>query len=79
MPRNKYHFYASFPDGFIDLRSTARGVEIELTKLEPGGQQVMSAVISRFEFQQLLYDAPELLDGIDLLRDEAMRKRGYPI
>ncbi|SFN17548.1 hypothetical protein SAMN05421805_10388 [Saccharopolyspora antimicrobica] len=79
MHGNKYHFHASVADGFIDLHPTARGVEIELTTFSSGGEQAVTAVISREKFRQLLADGPGLLEGVDLLRDEAMRKRGYPV
>ncbi|MER7078510.1 hypothetical protein SAMN02982929_05265 [Saccharopolyspora kobensis] len=79
MHGNKFHFHASVTNGFVDLHPTARGVEIELTTFSSSGEQTMTAVISREKFQQLIFQGPELLDGVDLIRDEAMRKRGYPI
>lgn len=79
MKRDKHHFYAAFGNQLVNLAPTRRGVEIELTTLGPDGERAMTAEISRESFAQLLTDGPDLLEAVDLIRDDAMRKRGYPL
>ncbi|MGW1681664.1 hypothetical protein [Saccharopolyspora sp. NPDC002376] len=79
MKKDMNHFYSAFGNRLVEISHCRRGVEISVTELGRDGEHVMSAVISREDFQQLIIDAPEILEAVDELRDEAMRKRGYPL
>ncbi|RKT82938.1 hypothetical protein SAMN05421805_104418 [Saccharopolyspora antimicrobica] len=72
-------FYGPRGRELFVVNPRCRGAEITIVKLSPEGESTHSMTLTRQQFQQLLTDGAGTLQKIDELRDEAMRKRGYPI
>lgn len=74
-----HFFYSGWGCDLLDITPRRRGAELTITVPRPHGETTYSMTLTREQFERLITDGPRILAEIDAIRNEAMRRRGYPL
>ncbi|MER7014589.1 hypothetical protein ABT324_24455 [Saccharopolyspora sp. NPDC000359] len=79
MNSGNHYFYSGWGSELLEVIPRQRGAQLTITVPSPHGETTYSVTLTRDQFQRLLTDGVQILQKVDAIRNDAMRKRGYPL